>query len=252
MIIAIIQARTGSSRLPNKVLMKIREKTLLELYVNRVKKSRLIDKIVVATTEKAEDDLIEELTKYLGIECFRGSENDLLDRYYQCAKKYHADVVVRATPDDPFVDPEIIDRAIMIFQENSVDFVNNHFEPTFPEGLDIEVYSMAALEKAWREARLLSEREHVFPYFQDHPEKFRTIVFKQETDYSQLRWTIDYICDYEMVKTIYEYLYEKKPVFLQNDILQLLEAHPEIALMNSHIRRKEGVNRSKEKDEVMP
>ncbi|TAN45982.1 MAG: acylneuraminate cytidylyltransferase [Nitrospirae bacterium] len=250
-IVAIIQARTGSSRLPNKVLLKIKDKTLLELYVNRVRKSRLIDKIVIATTENAGDNSIEELAKHIGIDCFRGSENDLLDRYYRCAKKYHADVVVRATPDDPFVDHEIIDRAITIFKDSSVDFVNNHFEPTFPEGLDIEVYSIEALEKAWGEARLLSEREHVFPYFQNHPEEFKIIVFKQAKDYSYLRWTIDYMCDYEMTRTVYDYLYEKNPVFLQDDILRLLETHPEIMRMNNHIKRKEGVNKSKAGDEAM-
>lgn len=251
MVIAILQARMGSSRLPNKVLRTIKGKTLLELYINRVKQSRLIDKIVIATTTKPSDDVIEATAFELGIECFRGSENDLLDRYYQCAKKYRAEVVVRVTPDDPFVDYRVIDRAVKIFRDNEVDFVTNHFEPTYPEGLDVEVYSISALEKSWREAKLLSEREHVFPYIQNNQGQFKIINFTQGKDYSHLRWTIDYECDYEMTSVIYGHLYDKKPVFLQEDILQLLENHPEIAEMNAHIKRKEGVNRTKANDRVM-
>ena len=251
MVIAILQARTRSFRLPNKVLRKIKGKTLLELYINRVKRSRLINKIVIATTKKTEDDVIQEIATKLGIECFRGSENDLLDRYYQCAKKHCADVVVRGTPDDPFADYEIIDRAIQIFKDNQVDFVTNHFEPTYPEGLDVEVYSIAALERSWKNAKLPSEREHVFPYIQNHQSQFKIINFTQDKDYSHLRWTIDYECDYEMTKIIYGHLYDKKPIFLQEDILQLLGKHSEISEMNSHIKRKEGVNRTKAHDKII-
>ncbi len=251
MVVAILQARMGSSRLPNKVLCKIKGKTLLELCINRVKQSRLIDKIVIASTTKLIDDAIEEIASKLGLECFRGSENDLLDRYYQCAKKYKAGVIVRVTPDDPFVDYRAIDRAVQIFKDNEVDFVTNHFEPTYPEGLDVEVYSIHVLKKSWKEAKLLSEREHVFPYIQNNQDQFKIINFKQEKDYSHLRWTIDYECDYEMTKIIYDYLYDKKPIFLQEDILKLLEKHSEIAGMNSHISRKEGVNHTKANDRIV-
>lgn len=251
MIIAILQARMGSSRLPGKVLKTIKGKTLLELYLNRVKPSQLIDQIVVATTDQEADDAIAELTIRLGFEVFRGSEQDLLDRYYQCARKYHADVVVRITPDDPFVDYQVVDRAISIFQENNVDFVTNHLTPTFPEGLDVEIYSFSTLEKLWDQAELLSEREHVFPYIQNYPEEFRIINFTQEQDNSHLRWTIDYDCDYEMTKVIYDHLYEQKQIFLQEDILQLLQRHPEIAEMNCHIQRKEGVNLTKVNDQII-
>lgn len=251
MFIAVLQARIGSSRLPNKVLLKIKGKTLLELYINRVKQSRLIDKIIIATTTRSEDDEIEKISHKLGIECFRGSENDLLDRHYQCAKEYHADVVVRITPDDPFVDYRVIDRAIQIFKDNQVDFVTNHFEPTYPEGLDVEVYSIHALEKLWKEAKLFSEREHVFPYIQSNQDQFKIVNFTQDKDYSYLRWTIDYECDYKMTKVVYDYLYDKKPIFLQEDILKLLEKHPEISKMNAHIKRKEGVNRTKANDKIV-
>ncbi|NQU81376.1 MAG: glycosyltransferase family protein, partial [Bacteroidetes bacterium] len=251
MIIAILQARMGASRLPNKVLLKIKGKTLIELYINRVEQSQLIDKVVIATTKKPEDDVIQEIVTQLGHECFRGSENDLLDRYYQCAKKYKADVVVRITLDDPFVDYRVTDRAVQIFKDNQVDFVTNHFKPTYPEGLDVEVYSINALEKSWNEAKLLSEREHVFPYIQNNQDQFKIINFEQERDYSHLRWTIDYECDYEMTKVIYDYLYDKKPIFLQEDILELLKKHPEISKINIHIKRKEGVNRTKANDRIV-
>ena len=251
MVIAIMQARMGSARLPNKVLRTIKGKTLLELYINRVKQSQLVEKIVVATTTNPRDTVIEETVSKFGIECFRGSEDDLLDRYYQCAKKYHADVIVRVTPDDPFVDYRVIDRAVQIFRDNEVDFVTNHFDPTYPEGLDVEVYSIEALEKSWKEAELLSEREHVFPYIQNHKDQFKIINFKQDKDYSHLRWTIDYECDFEMTKRIYDHLYDKKRIFLQEDIVRLLENHPEIAELNAHIKRKEGVNRTKAHDRVM-
>lgn len=241
----------GSSRLPNKVLLKIKGKTLLELYINRVKPSKMLDKIVIATTKKKEDDAIANLANEIGIDVFRGSENDLIDRYYQCAKVYNADPIVRITPDDPFVDYEVVDRAINIFLNNDVDFVANHFTPTFPEGLDVEIYSFKTLENAWKNARLLSEREHIFPYIQNNQSQFKIINFSQEKDYSHLRWTIDHECDYLMTKKIYEYLYDEKPVFLQDDILSLLEKYPELSAMNAHIRRKEGVNRSKANDKIV-
>jgi spore coat polysaccharide biosynthesis protein SpsF (cytidylyltransferase family) len=251
MIAGILQARMGSTRFPSKVLKEIKGKSLLELYVNRVSPSRKIQKIIIATTDKPADEQIEKLAAKIGVECFRGSENDLLDRYYQCAKKFEVDVIVRLTPDDPFVDHEVIDRAIEIFIKDNVDFVTNHFDPTYPEGLDIEVYSFAAMERSWKEAKLLSEREHVFPYIQNNPDKFKIVNFKQEKDYSHFRWTIDHACDFEMTKKIYEFLYNKKQVFLQDDILNLLKEHPEIAEMNSHIKRKEGVNKTKANDKIV-
>ncbi len=248
MVIAIIQARLGSTRLPNKVLKKIENKTLLELYINRLKPSKLINKVVIATTTNIEDDAIANLAKEINIECFRGSENDLLDRYYQCAKQYNGNIVVRVTPDDPFVDYEVVDRAIQIFLDGDYDFVINHFEPTYPEGLDVEVYSINALKESWGKANLLSEREHVFPYIQNNQNQFKIHNFKQDKDYSHLRWTIDHQCDFDMTEKIYSHLYKTKQIFLQNDILELLEKYPEIAEMNSHIKRKEGVNKTKEND----
>jgi spore coat polysaccharide biosynthesis protein SpsF len=252
MIVAIIQARMGSSRFPGKVMKEIQGKSLLALYINRVRPSTFIDKIVVATTTNPEDDIIEKGARASGVEVFRGSANDLLDRYYMCARQYgNPSAVVRLTSDDVFVDHEVLDRGISISLAEKADFVTNHFEPTYPEGLDVEIYSFECLEEAWRNAKLLSEREHVFPYIQNNPEQFTIINFRQENDYSHLRWTVDYECDYEMAKMVYDHLYQKKPIFLQAEIIELITRHPEIAAMNSHIKRKEGVNKTKAEDRVI-
>ncbi len=246
--VGILQARTGSTRLPEKVLKKIKGKSLLELYVNRIKPSKQIEQIVIATTTLSEDDRIEAVTRQLGLHCFRGSENDLIDRYYQCALEFKADIIVRITPDDPFVDYQVVDRAIEIFKDNSVDFVTNHFNPTFPEGLDVEVYSMRALERCWKRAKLYSDREHVSPYIHSHQNEFKIINFEQEEDLSNYRWTIDHECDFQMASSVYDYLYEKNKIFLQQDIVELLREHPEISEMNCHIQRKEGLAVSRAKD----
>ena len=249
MLAAILQARTGSTRLPNKVLKKIYGKTLLELFVNRIRSSSLIEKIIIATTSNADDNVIEELAQEIGVDCFRGNENDLLDRYYCCAKQFNVDPILRITPDDPFVDYQIIEKGVKIYRNTTVNFVTNHFEPTYPEGLDIEIYSFETLEKCWKRAKLASEREHVFLYIQNHPEEFKIVNFGQERNYSHLRWTIDYQCDFEMTKAIYRHLYVQNHVFLQDDILKLLRKYPEIAELNSHIGRKEGINKSKSLDQ---
>jgi spore coat polysaccharide biosynthesis protein SpsF len=242
-IIGIIQGRTGSTRFPNKLLKKINGKTLIELYIERVKHSKLLDDVVFATSTNEEDSIFIDMLKNVSI--FRGSENDLLDRYYQCSKKYEADIIVRLTSDDAFVDPDVIDRAVSILKENKyIDFVTNHFEPTYPEGLDIEAYTFRTLEHLWLNAKKKYQREHVFPYVQENKSEFKIINFKQDIDYSKYRWTIDYECDYEMVKKIYEYLYKDTIIFKQEDIIILLKDNPEIAKINSHIKRKEGVNKS--------
>ncbi len=244
MTIAIIQARIASTRFPGKVLKKILGRSVLEHYLFRVKHSKSLDKIVVATTVDTRDDAIESLVERLGVSCFRGSETDLLDRYYQCAKKYGAETVVRLTSDNPFVDYRIIERALSIIEHEKVDLVTNHFRPTYPEGLDIEVYSFEALQHSWRNARKPSEREHVFPYIYNHRDRFRIINFTQDRDWSRFRLTMDYECDYQVAVLIYQELYRENSVFLQEEIVAFLEEHPEIVDMNSHIKRKEGVDKS--------
>jgi spore coat polysaccharide biosynthesis protein SpsF len=245
-VVGIIQARTGSTRFPNKVLEKINNKTLLEYYIERVKFSTSLDQIVLATTVNPADNIIEEIAQKEGISYLRGSENDLLDRYYEAAKRNNANIVVRLTSDDAFVDPDVIDRAVKIFQDNylQLDFVNNHLEPSYPEGLDVEVYAFDALAFAWRHSKLKSEREHVFLSITNYPEKYSIYTFKNNEDYSFLRWTVDYECDFEMVKKVYKKLYQPNRIFKYDDLIALYKTNPEIFEINSHIKRKEGVNKT--------
>jgi len=149
----IIQARMGSSRLPGKVMMEIDSKhTILDFMINQLEYSKLVDRIIIATSKKAEDDIIETFCKKNTIDCFRGSENDVLDRYYQCAKKFSLETIVRMTSDSPFLDPLILDKTVNKFQEDDFDFVSNNLIRTFPIGIDTEVFSFKTLEQAWKEA----------------------------------------------------------------------------------------------------
>ncbi len=250
-IVGILQARVGSSRLDAKVLKEIKEKSLLELYLRRVEKSKLMNKIIVATTIDEGNFPIVDVANKLGVDCFRGSENDLLDRYYQCAKNYGVDIIVRLCCDDPFVDHEVIDRAVQILIDEDADWVTNHFETTYPEGLDIDVFPFSILEETWKEATLKSEREHVFPYVFNNKDQFKFINFKQDVDYSSLRWTIDYQEDLDMASSVYDYLYDTKEVFLQDDILKLIEEHPEIMEINRSIEHYAGIKKSFREDKEL-
>jgi len=249
-IIAIVQARVGSSRLNAKILKTLYDKALLEHIVERIKASRKVNTILIATTLAGSDDIVCELSKKMGVVFFRGSEENVLDRFYNAAKAYHADVIVRCTADDPFKDPEIIDHAIELLLNGQYDYCSNTIEPTYPEGLDIEVFTMSALEKTYHEARLNSEKEHVTPYIWKNPSLFKIYNFKNDADLSALRWTIDYGNDYTFAKEIYKRLYPTKKIFLMNDILNILAKDPEIGKINSNIIRNEGYRKSIEKEEL--
>ncbi len=174
MIGCIVQGRMGSSRLPGKTLMKLDKKnTVLHFIINQLEHSKLIDKIVVATTNLKEDDSIEILAKNSNIEIFRGHPDDVLDRYYQCAKKFSIDIIVRITADNPLIDPTIVDDLIKKFTSNSYDFLTNAHVRTFPYGTEVEIFSFKALEKAWKNATKPFEREHVTPYFYNNPKYFK-------------------------------------------------------------------------------
>lgn len=248
MIAGILQVRTGATRLPFKVLKEIKGKTLIELYIERVKCSMLMDKVIIATTTNPNDDIIEELAAKIGVDCFRGSENDLIDRYYQCAKQFNVDVIVRLCNDDPFVDYEVIDEAIETLTISGADWVTNHLNPTYPEGLDIDVFHFKILKYIWKNAKLKSEREHVFPYVYNNMDEFKVVSMEQEVDRSGLRWTLDYEEDFKMTEKVYEYLYDEKRIFLQDDILELLLIHPEIKDINSDIEHYEGIKKSFKED----
>lgn len=245
MITAIIQARTGSTRLPNKVLLDIAGKPLLEHVLDRVQASQLIDRIIIATTTSERDRVILEMAQRWGIASYTGSEADVLDRFYQAAKIYEAKTIVRITADDPFKDPEVIDRVLDYYlkYENSVDYVSNTITPTYPEGLDVEVFSFHALETAWRQARRASDRQHVTPYIWNQPQLFRLANITHNEDLSNLRWTLDTEADLEFTRKVYARLYHGQ-VFLMADILTLLRAEPELSLINQGTLRNEGYLRS--------
>jgi spore coat polysaccharide biosynthesis protein SpsF len=244
--VAIIQARMGSTRLPGKTMMEVCGHPLLWHMLERLRHSKLIDKIVIATTLNSNDDLIENKAKEWGYEVYRGSENDLLDRYYQAAKLYGADPVIRLTSDCPLIDPKIVDNVISEFKKGGYDLVKT--DDTYPNGLDTYIYSFKALEKAWKEAKLPSEREHVGPYVINHPELFKVKSLSYPQNLSHMRWTIDEDKDYELIKFIFEHLFKKNEMFYTNDILALYRDHPEIANINSGIIRDEGYLKSLKKD----
>lgn len=254
MVVAIIQARMGSSRLPNKVMLEICEKPVLWHVVNRTNKSNKIDKIVVATSEDGSNDVIRAYCAQNDIECFSGSENDVLDRYYKALKHIDIeddDLVVRITADCPLIDPVVIDEVIERHIDTNSDYTSNCIEPTFPDGLDCEVFKASVLKRAWKEAKLKSEREHVTPYIRNHPEIFRIESYKGDKDLSDLRWTLDEEEDFQLIKEIYEQLYYETKMFSTKDILSLLENKPSLTNINSKHIRNEGLNKSLNEDRLI-
>lgn len=235
-IVCVIQARTGSSRLPAKVLKKIEGFTLLSLVIKRVAFSRFIDRdnILIATTERKEDDRIVKIAQQEGVNVFRGSEDDVLDRYYKALKAHPADIVLRITSDCPLIDYKIIDAVITLFSKSkNIDYCSNRLKLSFPEGLDTEIFTFKALEKAWQESYEPYDREHVTPYmYRSGKLKLKPLSFNNNLSYLHL--SIDNKEDFEFVKKIYSYLYKRKPRFILNDILKLLTVRPEILEINQH------------------
>ena len=236
-ILTIIQARLGSSRLPGKVMLLLAGKPLILRMYERVACSKYAGKIVVAITEEEDDNDLFKLCKQYNIETFRGNTLDLLDRHYEAAKQYGTDAVVKIPSDCPLIDPEIIDKVILYYINNrdKYDFVSNLHPPTYPDGNDVEIMSFEALEKAWINAKKDFEREHTTPYIWENPDKFRiwNVVWEKGFDYSMThRFTIDYKEDYEFIKRVYDELYHQNNRFGLNDILELLEKKPEIKKIN--------------------
>jgi len=248
-IAAIIQARFGSSRLPGKTLEILFEKSLLEHIVERISASKQIQSIIVATTKHNLDDSIVDICKRMGLSVYRGSEDNVLERFYDAATRYNSDIIVRVTADDPFKDPQVIDKAISLLLEQNYDYCSNTIEPSYPEGIDIEVFRYRALQQAYKNASLLSEKEHVTPYIWKNKELFSVFNFKNKENLSHLRWTIDYYEDLVFARKIYKILYPKKPIFLMKDILELLETHPEFNEINSGKMRNEGYIKSLMKEQ---
>lgn len=235
---AIIQARCGSTRFPGKVFAPIDGKPLLWHVVDRLLYARRIDKIIVATTVSPKDDAIENWCRESGVACFRGSEEDVLNRYYSASKAFPSDVVVRITADDPFKEPAVIDAVIGKLIDEGYDHVTNNLPPSFPEGLDCEAFLASALKRSEKEAETAFEREHVTQYIYHHPELFRIGNVQCAENLSALRWTIDKEADYEMVKAVYAHRDpSRKGILLMGEILDILKAHPEIARINGEVER---------------
>lgn len=233
----IVQARMGSSRLPGKVLMKVDEETVLEYVVNQLKSCNLIQKIVVATTELPEDDKVVECTKKMNIDFFRGSEKNVLDRYYQCAKKFSLDKIVRITADNPLIDPELVDQVIQKFLSNSYDYVANFIERTFPYGTEAEIFTFNALEKAWKLAQKPSEKEHVTPFMRNNSE-FSIFNLNCKKNLSEYRWTVDKKNDLELIRILTSKI-SIRPIKM-NDILKLLSNEKDLVNINkNNIKDKE-------------
>ena len=245
---AIIQARMGSTRLPKKVMLEVLGKPVLWHVVNRVSKAKLIDGLIIATTVNLEDDIIVKFCKNNDILVFRGSENDVLDRYYQCAKEYGIKDIVRITADCPLHDPNIIDMAIREYLKGKYDYVCNTIQYTFPDGFDVEVFSFGALEDAWKNAKLPSEREHVTPYIRKD-EKFKKKNIYSSRKYPIYRCSLDRPEDYEFIKGIYEGI--GKDMFYIDDTINYLLAHPELLKINQHIKINEGYLKSLREDEKL-
>jgi len=245
-VVAIIQARMGSTRLPGKVLKDLCGRTVLWHVVKRARLVRGIDTVVVATTTSPEDDKIAEWCGGEGVVVFRGSSEDVLDRYYRAALEYGAATVVRITSDCPLVDPGLVNKAIDKFQEGGFDHVS--VGGSYPDGLDAEVFSLAALESAWKEARLGSEREHVTPFIWKQPERFRLYSLSAAEDYSEMRWTIDDERDLRFLRALCTGLRcSENPVGMQ-EILDYLKANPELLKINAGIVRNEGYAKSLRED----
>jgi spore coat polysaccharide biosynthesis protein SpsF len=236
--VVIIQARMGSTRLPGKIMMKVKGKTLLEYQLERVKRSKCIDEVIIATTVKEADDEIVEHCKKLSVSCFRGSEDDVLSRYYGAAKQYNAEVIVRLTSDCPIIDPFVIDQVISNYQQHDYDYVSNTIIRSYPRGMDVEVFSFRSLEESYIRARDSAEREHVTPYIYRNPSLYKLGSVAYKNDESEHRWTVDTAEDLALIRNIISDLYEKNHEFTLEDTLNLMREFPEWTKINAHIEQK--------------
>lgn len=239
-VVIIVQARMTSTRLPGKVLKEVLGKPLLEYLIERLKRVNAADAIVIATTTNDTDLPIVELCGRLGVAVTRGSEHDVLSRYYESAKGHEAEVVVRITSDCPVLDPAVVDQAIRFHVDNAdrFDYVTNAFSNSYPNGMSAEVFSFRALEEAHREASTGPEREHVTPFIYLRPKRYRVGQLAYPRDLSSHRWTVDTPEDFELIRLIIEALYPEKPEFGLEDIEALMKQHPSWALINAHVVQK--------------
>lgn len=237
---AIIQARMGSTRLSGKVMLPIKDETVLKHVLERVKQSKTLNEIIIATTCNVNDEIIEKEALKYDVKTFRGSEEDVLARYYEAAKLYELDAVVRITSDCPLIDPFVIDDVVNYFISHQMDIVSNAgpdvSSRTYPRGLDVEVFTFDKLEEAFMKADKKYQREHVTQYIYEHTEK--KFYFLNNDDLSMHRWTLDTKEDFQLISEIYNRLYDGKHDFYLHDILQVFEKEPKLMMINHHIEQK--------------
>ena len=238
-VVIIVQARMGSSRLPGKVLMDLHGRPLLERQIERLRRSQMADAVGIATSTDARDDVIAALAQRLGLTSFRGDEDDVLARFAGAAAAFQADVVVRVTADCPLIDPELLDRCVArLLDDPELDYVSNTLERTYPRGLDVEVLTRDALERAHQEATDPDDREHVTRFVWRQPERFRLGGVADHDDHSALRWTVDTQEDLEVVRAVFDDLYPERPGFSYADALAHAAKNPDVHAQNRHVRQK--------------
>lgn len=248
--VAIVQARMGSTRLPGKVLAPVLGEPLLGHMMERVLLARNLDRVVVATTEESADDPIADYCRTRGYSLFRGDEGDVLDRYHRAAEQANASTIVRLTADCPLIDPQVIDRVVSVYKDGTYDYVANTAPPpaTYPDGMDLEVFSRASLVKAWQEAKRPSDREHVTFYFWQNPQMFRTYRVDHDPDLSSYRLTVDYPEDLQLVRAMLEALLPGSPAFTMGDVIEHMQTHPELIRLNDQITPNQGWEPSFQRD----
>lgn len=246
-ITAIIQARTGSSRFPQKVMCQLSGKTMLERVVERAMRAKSVEEVVVAIPDTEENDVLADLCKDKGFSLYRGSHEDVLDRYYQAAMQVNAQHIIRITADCPLIDPKIIDIVSDTYIRGAYDYVSTgRMSSTYPDGLDVEIFSFEALQTAWKKAKLLSEREHVTPYIWKQPDIFAVTEVQHSKDLSHLRWTVDEEEDITFIRFVYDY-FKDKPFFM-NDVLQLSKKYIDEGREKREYNRNEGYLESLQED----
>lgn len=242
MVLAIIQARMGSTRLPGKVLKPLAGMPAIEHVVRRVRKADTVNDCLVATSIEAENLPLISFVSGLGIRVFVGSEHDVLDRFRQAVRLFEAEYIVRITADCPVIDPAVVDQVVELHLSQDASYTSNIDPPSYPDGLDVEVINRNALERAWQEADQLHEREHVTPYIRARKDLFPAAHLQQKDDLSHHRWTLDRPEDYRFLSEVYERLYADNEYFGMADVLSLLESTPELMTINQGIERNEGYN----------
>lgn len=236
--VAIIQVRMGSTRLPGKVLKKLNGISVLECLCDQLNYSRLLNDKIIATTSNSGDDVIVNFCESKGIKCFRGSVNDVLDRYHKCAKKFSINTIIRITSDCPLMDPQVVDDVIDFYLKNSYDYVNNFYKRTYPYGNDVEIFSLKVLEKVWEKATKPFEREHVTPYIYNNPDEFSLGWIENKENLSEFHWTVDRKEDLIFVQKIFKKI-SKRPI-LMKDIIDVIKDDPSLLEINKNTNPNEG------------